>query len=149
MLEIREARISDAPAMSRLLVELGYPDTEVFMPQKIQQLLAHPDAVLWVAEQHNEVIGLISLHFIPQVALAGDICRICYFCVAESARRAGVGKLLEERTEQLARARQCDRIEVHCHSRRTEAHRFYARQGYTENSKYLMKRLPAKSGAFL
>jgi len=45
---------------------------------------------------------------------------------------------------------QCDRIEVHCHQRRTEvhchqrrtdAHRFYERQGYTDSSKYLIKTL--------
>jgi hypothetical protein len=32
-------------------------------------------------------------------------------------------------------------MEVHCHSRRSEAHRFYARQGYIESPKYLMKML--------
>ncbi|WZB65004.1 GNAT family N-acetyltransferase [Achromobacter xylosoxidans] len=49
------------------------------------------------------------------------------------------GRALEEAAEALARARGCDRIEVHCHERRVDAHRFYHRQGYAESPKYLMK----------
>ncbi|WP_139803611.1 GNAT family N-acetyltransferase, partial [Cronobacter sakazakii] len=82
-----------------------------------------------------------SLHFIPQLALKGDFCRISYFCVSSNARSKGIGRLLESEGETLARARGCDRIEVHCHSRRSDAHRFYYRQGYTESPKYLCKSL--------
>ena len=81
----------------------------------------------------------IGLHFMVQLALPGDFCRITYFCVSDAARGSGVGRALEEAAEALARARGCDRIEVHCHQRRTDAHRFYYRQGYEESPKYLMK----------
>ena len=71
--------------------------------------------------------GFIGLHFIVQLALPGDFCRITYFCVSEAARGLGVGRELEETAARLARG--CDRIEVHCHERRVDAHRFYYRQG--------------------
>ena len=87
------------------------------------------------------LLGVLSLHFIPQLALEGDFCRISYFCVSSNARSKGIGRLLESEGEALARARGCDRIEVHCHSRRSDAHRFYYRQGYTESPKYLCKSL--------
>ena len=32
-----------------------------------------------------------------------------------------------------------DRMEVHCHSKRTNAHSFYARRGYEESPKYFLK----------
>ncbi len=140
---IRTALLSDASAIESLLAELGYPGTGGFIYDRIRQLLAHPDAALLVAEEQegNRILGVISLHFIPQLALAGDFCRISYFCVDPAARGKGIGKLLESRAEELARARHCDRIEVHSHTRRTDAHRFYYRQGYTESPKYLCKLL--------
>jgi hypothetical protein len=48
---------------------------------------------------------------------------------------------MEAYCEQLARERGCDRMEVHCHSRRVRAHAFYGRQGYEESPKYLIKKL--------
>lgn len=143
-LQVRDATPADAPALSALLTSLGYPGTEGFAADKVAALLQHPDARLLVACDGSEVLGLVSLHFIPQLALPGDFCRISYLCVAEGARSRGVGAVLEAQVLALAKARGCDRIELHCHSRRTEAHRFYARQGYEESPKYLMKRLVAE-----
>ncbi|NDL63015.1 GNAT family N-acetyltransferase [Enterobacteriales bacterium SAP-6] len=107
----------------------------------MQQLLAHPDETLLVAEEDNSILGVVSLHFIPQLALAGDFCRISYFCVDPAARGKGIGNALESRAQELALARRCDRIEVHCHARRTDAHRFYYRQGYAESPLYFCKRI--------
>lgn len=141
--QVRDATVDDAPAISALLTSLGYPGTEGFVPDKIAVLLQHPDARLLVAWDATGVLGVVSVHFIPQLALQGDFCRISYLCVAEGARSRSVGAVLEERVVALAQARGCDRIELHCHSRRTDAHRFYARQGYEESPKYLMKLLAA------
>lgn len=141
MIEIRRAVIADSLSIMTLLESLGYPGTGQFIKTRIAQLSAHPDAELLVAIEDTEVVGVISLHFIPQIALAGDICRISYFCVASAARNKGIGSLLELRAVDLARRRGCDRIEVHCHSRREAAHRFYCRQGYVESPEYLVKSL--------
>lgn len=141
MIHVREASPADAGTIAGLLDALGYPGTEPFIRDRIAQLLAHPDACLLVAVDGERVVGVISLHFMAQLALAGDFCRIGYLCVDESARGAGVGALLEERAVALARARGCDRVELHCHERRTGAHRFYARQGYVESPKYFVKPL--------
>jgi len=138
---IRPARQSDAAAVVRLLEQLGYPCEEGALRTRIGQLGAHPDEVLLVAEQDGAVCAVLSLHFIPQLALDGAFARISYFCVDEGVQSRGLGAELERHIERLARERGCDRIEVHCHSRRERAHRFYARQGYEESPKYLMKRL--------
>lgn len=138
---LRDALVTDAEAIIRLLGALGYPGTEPFIRARIAQLLDHPDERLLVAVDAGRVVGVISLHFIPQLALAGDFCRISYLCVDEDARGAGVGAMLEARAVELARERGCDRIELHCHARRTEAHRFYDRQGYVESPRYYVKPL--------
>lgn len=139
---LRPATLEDSPAIADLLAQLGYPGTESFLVERIAQLLTHPDAWLRVAEDdEGRLLGFIGLHFMAQLALPGDFCRITYFCVSDAARSAGVGRELETAAEAEARARGCDRIEVHCHERRADAHRFYHRQGYEESPKYLMKRL--------
>jgi GNAT superfamily N-acetyltransferase len=140
-MHVRPAVFEDGNAIAGLLTQLDYPGMEPFIAEKIQRLLKHPDAVLLVAEEKGEVLGFISLHFIPQIAVQGDFCRISYFCVGDGSRSAGVGKALETAAMQEAVARGCDRIELHCHSRRLRAHEFYFRQGFEESPKYLMKML--------
>jgi|SRR5471030_814833 len=136
---IRDAQITDAPRIVSLLDALDYPGTDHFINDRLRQLLNHPDEKLLVSVENEVVTGFISLHFIPQLALPGDFCRISYFCVDSEVRGSGTGKALEEHAVRIATQRGCDRIEVHCNSRRTDAHRFYFRQGYTESPKYLCK----------
>jgi len=93
-MEIRAARLGDRHAIAELMTAFGYPGTEAFLTQRMQQLLAHPDEALLVAEG-----------------------------------------------EALAHRRGCDRLEVHCHSRRERAHAFYRREGFVEAPKYFAKLL--------
>jgi N-acetylglutamate synthase-like GNAT family acetyltransferase len=138
---IRTAKASDINEIIQLLDQLGYEGTADFMEEKLLQLIHHPDEELIVWEENKLVVALMSIHFIPQLALQGDFARISYFSVDVSVRSIGIGKLLEEYCTGLAKDRNCDRIEVHCHERRTNAHRFYFRQGYQEVPKYLVKSL--------
>lgn len=142
IVEIRRGKLGDAKKIAHLLAQLDYPTAVDFIEQQLPRLLAHPDALLLVAVNYaSELIGFVSLHFIPQLALEGDFCRISYFCVLQQNRSLGVGRLLEAKVVEAARLRACDRIELHCHARRDRAHSFYFRQGYTEDPKYLLKKL--------
>jgi GNAT superfamily N-acetyltransferase len=138
---IRAARDGDAAALVPLLAQLGYPGADAFIARRLREQQDHPDALCLVAEAEGRLVGVMSLHFVPQLALAGDFCRLSYLCVDEGARGLGIGARLERRAVQEAQRRGCDRIEVHSHERRGEAHRFYLREGYEESPKYLMKRL--------
>lgn len=140
-LDITNAAMADRQAIVALMAALDYAGTEDFIETRLAQLLAHPDAALLVATAGDDVLGVLSLHFLPQLALASDICRIRYFCVDDRARDAGVGQRLLAQGEALARQRGCDRLEVHCHSRRERAHAFYRREGFVEAPKYFAKSL--------
>ncbi|WP_295972140.1 GNAT family N-acetyltransferase [uncultured Xanthomonas sp.] len=140
-LKIRNAAMADRQAIVALMAALDYAGTEDFIEARLTQLLAHPDAALLVAATGDDVLGVLSLHFLPQLALAGDICRISYFCVGNRARGAGVGQRLLAEGEALARQRGCDRLEVHCHSRRERAHAFYRREGFVEAPTYFARSL--------
>jgi GNAT superfamily N-acetyltransferase len=140
-MKIRNVQLSDSEKIAELLNQLGYPNTNGFIKNKIKGLLNDPNEITVVAEDKEEVLAFISIHFIPQIALEGDFARISYFSVDENYRSNGLGKILEEYCEKVAKSRNCDRIEVHCHSRRERAHKFYYRQGYIELPKYLIKSL--------
>jgi GNAT superfamily N-acetyltransferase len=142
---LRTAHAGDRQGLCSLLEQLGYPGTESFLAARVQLLLHHADALLLVAEAEGTLLGVISAHFVPQLARAGDFCRISYLCVEQRARGMGVGAALLRRVEEEARRRGCERIELHSHARRTDAHRFYAREGYTESPKYLLKQ-PGQAG---
>jgi hypothetical protein len=88
-LEIRNAVMADRHAIAALMAALDYQGTEAFIETRLAQLLAHPDAALLVAAAGDDVVGVLSLHFLPQLALAGDIGRISYFCVDDRIRGAG------------------------------------------------------------
>jgi GNAT superfamily N-acetyltransferase len=139
---VRAATQADAAALVPLLAQLGYAGAEAFVERRVAEQLDHPDALLLVAEVEGAVRGFMSLHFIPQLALPGDFCRLSYLCVDQAARSLGIGAALERRAVEEARRRGCDRIELHSHERRRDAHRFYFREGYEESPKYLMKKLP-------
>lgn len=136
---IRKAVIEDWKAISDLLSQLDYSDTDTFIRNKIEKLIIHPDEDLLVYEDNERVIAFISMHYIPQIALKGDFARISYFAVDKTIRSKGIGREIEAFCTELAKNKNCDRLEVHCHSRRTDAHRFYVRQGFIESPKYFMK----------
>jgi len=138
---IRCATEEDAKSIAELLTQLGYENTLTFISTRIQELLKNADSMLFLYEYEGKVIALLSLHVIPQIALLGSFLRISYFVVDEHVRSLKIGAELEALATQIAIERACDRIEVHCHERRKDAHRFYKRQGYIESPKYFIKNL--------
>lgn len=138
---IRNATVEDSDSIVELLTQLGYANTQPFIKVRIEELLENPDTMLFCYEVEGEVSALLSLHVIPQIALLGSFLRISYFIVDETMRSHRIGAELEAYASHIAKERGCNRIEVHCNERRTEAHRFYTRQGYIESPKYFIKQI--------
>jgi|WetSurMetagenome_2_1015567.scaffolds.fasta_scaffold204500_2 GNAT superfamily N-acetyltransferase len=138
---IRKSRLSDCTRIADLLGQLGYPADEIFIYKKLKLFRNDPDETVVVAEVGGRVVGFISMHFIPQIALSGSFARISYLCVDEKHRGKNIGGKLEIYCEKIARKKGCDRIELHCHERRKQAHEFYGKQGYGESPKYFIKLL--------
>ena len=135
-MSIRIATLDDTPKIKELLEQLEYPTANDALEKRIDQLLNHSDHHLIV---YGDVEALMSIHFVPQLALPGDFAIISYFAVDEKVRSKGIGKKMEEYCVKLATDNGCERIQVKCNIRRTEAHRFYERQGYQESRKYFSK----------
>ena len=140
-MEIRKAYATDAPVIKELLEQLGYPTAEGFLEKRLEDLSSHPDHTDVVFVGENKVLGFLSMHFIPQIAFDASYAVISYLVVEETSRSFGIGKKLEDYADERAREKGCRRLFLHSNIKRTDAHRFYLKQGYQEYNKAFVKYL--------
>jgi N-acetylglutamate synthase-like GNAT family acetyltransferase len=140
-MNIRNATYHDAPAIKLLLEALGYTTRIGVLVNQLEMLFGKEDHQVYVYELRKEVVGFVSVHFMPQLAFDGGLVLITYLSVDDTVKEQGIARALEQYVAEQARKRKCDRIQVHCADWRVPAHQFYAQQGYREYPKYFTKRL--------
>ena len=59
-IHLRDAVLSDSPAIAALVTQLGYPTAGTEMHGRLARLLADPDQAMIVAEASGDVVGLVS-----------------------------------------------------------------------------------------
>ena len=137
---IRRAEQRDAPALARLIDQLGYAAT----PQEVARRLAEMEAegrVVLVAEGQAGVIGCLSTSIMRVLHRPAPVGRISMMVVDEAHRGRGIGARLVRAAERELAAQQCYMVEVTSHLSRTDAHRFYERLGYERSSLRLARML--------
>jgi GNAT superfamily N-acetyltransferase len=137
---IRPAAPDDAPAIGRLLSELGYPATDAEVAARVAGLAPEPRSRVLVADEDG-VVGLAVLALAPVLHERGDWCRVTVLVVAPEVRGRGVGRALLAGAEAVARAAGCSRIEATSAMHREGAHAVYRRAGYETVSAHFLKRL--------
>lgn len=139
---IRPATEADAPAITVLLSELGYPAPEPEIRTRLDALirLGPPDRVV-VAEVDGEVRALMTLHLTPELHRPRPVGRVTVLVVATGARGAGLGARMMAEAERILRADGAGHLELTSNVRRTDAHRFYERIGYQRTSFRFAKEL--------
>jgi GNAT superfamily N-acetyltransferase len=136
---VRDAEPRDAPALARLLGELGYPATADQVERRLERLGA-ADRLL-VAEAGGEVVGLAGLHVSPSVEYDADAAQVSAIVVDESRRGEGIGRALMVALEAEARSRGCVLLFLTTAERRADAHAFYRALGYEETGRRFAKPL--------
>jgi len=132
---IRLARTTDAAAVNKLLDQLGYPqDGTATTATRIQAWGGDPSSAAYVADADGDVLGLVAVHICPFFERSGSWGRIVALIVSDQARRQGVGGQLLTAAESFAARRRCVRMEVTSADRRQEAHAFYQRCGYIDQT---------------
>lgn len=132
-LEIRPAVPGDAPAVSTLLHELGYPsNTEEEIGERLARWSGRDDLLALVAADGQRVLGVAALAVIPYFERPASWGRVVALVVDAGTRGLGVGRRLLAATEQAALARDCVCMEISSARRRADAHAFYRSVGYTD-----------------
>mgnify|MGYP003576562881 FL=1 len=139
-IKVREARPSDAPRLTELIIELGHPITEPDVSRNLESLSSNGLLPL-VAEHEGEVIGMCGISAMTTVHRDAPVGRISVMIVAEAWRGRGVGAQLVAEGENRLAERGCQILEVTSNQRRERAHGFYEGLGYERTSYRFMKKL--------
>ena len=141
---IRKAGVRDLLSISRLLGQLGYPNTERFIQSRMIDVMTTSNAVIIVYEKNFQVLAFMAIDFVVHLGLETNVARISCFAIDPAFKFRGIGKEMEEYAEALAMEKNCKRIELHCTDNCRGAHRFYETLGYVESPKYFIKTIDKK-----
>ncbi|WP_158887507.1 GNAT family N-acetyltransferase [Amycolatopsis anabasis] len=134
-MQIRLAHPADAAAVNELLHQLGYPQAgAATTATRIRAWRHDPFSAAQVADADGDLLGLVAVHICPFFERAGAWGRIVALVVADQARGRGVGGRLVAAAESFAARHGCVRMEVTSADRREDAHEFYRRRGYLDQT---------------
>jgi GNAT superfamily N-acetyltransferase len=137
---IREARRDDAPALSDLLTQLGYPTEAAQIPDRLDRMHARPGTIVLVAEHGGRPVGMGTVHLFSAMHCDEPAAWLTALVVDESARGRGVGSALVKRAEELAVQHGALNLALTSALHRTEAHEFYKNHGYEHTGVRLVKK---------
>ncbi|CDG82952.1 GNAT family N-acetyltransferase [Janthinobacterium agaricidamnosum] len=138
-LTTRRAVRADLPRLLELLADdvLGQArdaagsDDSVYV-QAFEAIDTDANQYLLLGELDGRVIGMLQLSYIPGLSRRGALrANIETVRVDSSLRGQGIGHWIIAQALRLARERGCNVAQLTSDKTRTEAHRFYARLGFS------------------
>jgi GNAT superfamily N-acetyltransferase len=111
--------------------------------EKMQRVFAGGGRLL-VAVETERVVG-VAVWRSTENTFAGRYLYVDDLVVDESRRSCGMGSLLLGRCEAIARELECSALVLDSGTKRTQAHKFYFREGMTIDSFSFRKRLSPRS----
>ena len=139
---VRPAEVGDAAALADLMTQLGYPTRESEMEMRMETISAAKNYATFVALSEGKVCGMIGARISYSYEHNSPGGAILALVVSEKMRGRGVGEALINAAENDFAQKNIRRVAVYTHFRRTEAHEFYEKLGYTKNGFRLVKELP-------
>ncbi|MGB8495140.1 MAG: GNAT family N-acetyltransferase [Candidatus Acidiferrum sp.] len=128
--KIRRARQADAPRITELSGQLGYPTTSRAMAGRLKMALREKNGACFVAETSaNGVVGWAHVSVTPLLEVERR-AEVNGLVVDEKVRRQGAGRSLLQTAEEWARKKRCKGMSVRSNVLRERAHGFYERHGY-------------------
>ena len=82
-----------------------------------------------ICEEEGRLAGVLNLRFEGQLHHACRVAEVMEFSVDASCRGRGIGKQMFAEACRIAQERGCSQIELATNQLRTDAHRFYTREG--------------------
>ncbi|HVE83690.1 MAG TPA: GNAT family N-acetyltransferase [Myxococcales bacterium] len=132
---VRLARLDDTPELVELCRQLGYPQQEGVLRDRIDLLLGRPLlhrlVVAPAVEDDRKLVGAIHAA-LREVLESDNFVEISALVVDERARGTGVGKEMMRAVERWARDLGVRTVRVRTNVVRVESHAFYRHLGYRE-----------------
>lgn len=129
----RTAELRDAPAIARLLDQLGYPTSPPAMRRRLGPILARPDYRTLVADKGGGVVGFTGACLVPSYELDHAYVRVLDLIVDRTVRGAGIGSSLLAAVETWAQEEGARVVVVNARDEddaTAGASSFYAAHGY-------------------
>jgi GNAT superfamily N-acetyltransferase len=147
-MNIRTARESDIPGLLDLIEELMLPPgsrppsyTREAGLEGLRAAFESDAAAVLVAEDGEGIVGLATLYETFTAVRYGKRCWLQDLVVTARRRSEGVGKALLDAATSWARGRGCTHLMLDSGIARTDAHRFYRREGMDQHSITFERRL--------
>jgi GNAT superfamily N-acetyltransferase len=135
-LNFREALASDAASLTALYRLLKADSKIEVDPQRLDELRDNPQSILLVCEVDNKIMGTAHVSFCPDAMYGRQPFAIVEnVVVAEGFRSRGIGAALMSCVDELCFSRDCSKIMLLSNAHRADAHRFFARSGYSSSKK--------------
>ena len=145
--ELRRASSADLAAVVRLIADdeisssRERPDLGPYAAA-FERIDADPAQLLVAVVLEDEVVGTLQLTVIPGLARAGALrAQIEAVRVRADRRGRGIGEAMLRWAVEEARRRGCALVQLTTDKRRTDAHRFCARLGFTASHEGFKLRL--------
>ncbi|MEY8347183.1 GNAT family N-acetyltransferase [Bacillus cereus] len=128
---IRKAIVTDIEALCSLTKELkGSTISHADMQNRLQFVEMSPFDFLYVYEENNVIFGFLGFRIRENLEDVTRYGEISIISVDSTARRKGIGQILMDYAEQLAKKHNCIGTWLVSGTQRTEAHPFYKKLGY-------------------
>ncbi|KXO01492.1 GCN5 family acetyltransferase [Bacillus thuringiensis] len=138
--QIREATIDDIDALCSLTKELkGSSISYEDMNNRLQFVQMSPFDFLYVYEEEETIFGLLGFRIRENLEDVTRYGEISIISVDSTIRRKGIGQVLMDYAEQLAKKHNCIGTWLVSGIKRVEAHPFYKKLGYEVNGYRFVK----------
>jgi len=139
---VRAPEARDMEALADLMTQLGYETRTSEMQMRMETIMANKHYTTFVAVSGGEVCGMIGTRISYSYEHNSPGAAILALVISEKMRGRGVGEALIAAAENDLAQKNIRRLAVYTHFRRTRAHEFYEKRGYTKNGFRLVKELP-------
>ena len=129
-MKYRKSILDDCEKIYSLVCNLENKELPFDKFQKIYcEQVSNKNYYCIVAESNNDIIAFLNMRFEEQLHHCERIAEIMEFAVNPKYRSQGIGKQMLEEAVQIAQNYGCPQIELSSNQLRTDAHRFYLREG--------------------
>jgi ribosomal protein S18 acetylase RimI-like enzyme len=141
MIKVRELTINDVESLISLLEQLwiGKSIDLTAVKRIIEKGLNNGSQVYICATDNEKLVGYCSLTIKNNLWMLANLGNVDELVVDSEYRNRGIGRMLLNEIEEIAKKHGCKRLELDSAFHRTIAHEFYERSGF-EKRAYLFSK---------